>query len=307
MEIRILTPAVMGGADNRLDSSMIRTSEIKAAMRQVFRMFAGKFIDHSYGSIKVLLEKEGKIFGDTSLKSSFKLLVDMPNNLDAKDVKLLPHKNNFSKKAISPNQKFRLKLIILRNIDNISIDFYNSLLKLALLFGVGNRRNRLMGSMKIENENYEDIKNDMDLIANTCKMLFNIDEIVLKDKEPLFSSLTKKDDKDKYYLITRIPMKRGYINNDQELDLKHFEQMLKDLYEKVIHPIEKIPSYKDILGSAKPRQGSFVNFSIAESNNNYYMYVSCFYYKNNNKLKYDYWKKAKDEIKRLAEETFKLS
>ncbi|MCX7738668.1 MAG: type III-B CRISPR module RAMP protein Cmr1 [Hydrogenothermaceae bacterium] len=54
--------------------SKVGASEIKAVMRQAFRIVAGRYINHSSkDSIKTLLEKEGEIFGSTSRKSTFRI------------------------------------------------------------------------------------------------------------------------------------------------------------------------------------------------------------------------------------------
>jgi CRISPR type III-B/RAMP module RAMP protein Cmr1 len=46
-KVEIITPTIMGGANSgKLDSIFIRPTEIKSAMRQAFRLVAGKYVRH---------------------------------------------------------------------------------------------------------------------------------------------------------------------------------------------------------------------------------------------------------------------
>lgn len=178
-------------------------------MRQVFRMIAGKYIDHSPASIKLLLEKEGEIFGSTSGKSTFKIWTEGTENLKTQKIKLLPHKSDFSKEAVLPNQQFRINLLIYS--DNIGIKFYESLLKLALLLGIGNRKNRLMGNMKLKEETLN-IKEDAENISTVCQKMFNTTEKLIE--KPLYPTLSLRPGNEKNYLFLSIPLKKEFISKE---------------------------------------------------------------------------------------------
>lgn len=294
-KVEVITPTIMGGADSKeIDSMRIRLSEIKSMMRYAFRTVAGKYINHN-NDMKKLLEVEGKIFGDTSCKSDFKMLLENTENLKINWIKLLPHKSSFSKQAILPNQTFDLTLIS----NSYPIEFYESLLNLAFLFGVGNRRNRLNGNLQI---NYNLlIAEDIKRISNVCKDLFKTDQEIKTD-EPLYPTFTFRKDDQKNYLVYSMPLKKEFVEKNL-----NFENILKNLYEKVIHEIEKKGEFSKILGSSNPRQASFVNFSIQKTKeNSYKLYLIAFYYKNRN-FDYHIWKGAVDKIKEQAEKTFKGS
>jgi CRISPR-associated RAMP protein, Cmr1 family len=141
--VKIITPTIMGGVNGKLDSNFIRTTEIKSAMRQAFRLVAGKYIDHNK-----LYDLESEVFGNTEGKGKFRLIVDIdPNYIKQGNVKPLPHKRNFTKEAIMPGSKFKLQII---SYNKYPIEFYKALLDIAFLLGVGFKRNRLFGNMKIE-------------------------------------------------------------------------------------------------------------------------------------------------------------
>ncbi|MGC9081171.1 type III-B CRISPR module RAMP protein Cmr1 [Sulfurihydrogenibium sp.] len=291
-KIEIITPTIMGGADSKeLDSLKIRPSEIKAMMRYVFRAIAGKFVDHK--NIEQLLKVEGEIFGDTSKKSDFKIILSDTENLKDEYIKLLPHKSNFQKKAVIPNQFFNLTIIA----NKYDLEFYKSLLNLAFLIGIGNRRNRLNGNLQI---NYDlNFASDIQTVSNLCKTLLNTEEI--KTNNPQFPSFTLREDGNKNYFVYSMRLKKNYSDNLQK---NKFENLLIPLYKEVIHEIEKGP-YKDLLGSATPRQASFVNFSIQKvGKDSYKLFLICFYYKNKN-FEYETWKEGIEKIRELTEKTFK--
>jgi CRISPR-associated RAMP protein, Cmr1 family len=157
-KVEIITPTIMGGANSgELDSILIRPTEIKSAMRQAFRLIAGKYIEHDYKKIKDLYDLESEFFGNTQGKGKFRLIVDIPNNLKTEKIKLLPHKSGFSKSAILPNKTFNLKIISYK----YPVEFYKALLNIAFLLGVGHRRNRLLGNMQIEKF---ELKNEVEKI-----------------------------------------------------------------------------------------------------------------------------------------------
>jgi hypothetical protein len=135
----------------------------------------------------------------------------------------------------------------------------------------------------------------------------------IKTNSPLFACFSeqekddnKKDDnkgdnKKRNFSVYSIPLKDEYI----PINKQNFEKALKNLYEKVIHEIERDNNKLDfILGGANPRQSSFVNFSILKANQKYKMFILGFYYKNE-KFNYDKWKQAIEKAKELAEKTFK--
>jgi CRISPR type III-B/RAMP module RAMP protein Cmr1 len=295
-KVEIITPTIMGGSKNSLDTIKIRPSEIKSMMRYAFRLIAGKYIDHS-NEINKLLEEEGKIFGDTKQKSDFKIIVDNTDNLKTKKVNLLPHKNNFKKSAILPNQTFDLTLIS----NKYQIEFYESLLKIAFLLGVGNRRNRLMGNLQITDSNIQPSE-DVKVISEECKKLFKKNEEI-KTNNPKFPSFTFREDNKKNYLVYSIPLKNAFIKNE----ISNFEAMLKELYEKIIHKIESNNDYSNIIGSASPRQrqASYINFSLQKIQQNSYRLCLISFYYENNRFEYNVWEKATEEVKKLTEETFK--
>ena len=304
--VKVVTPTIMGGANGKLDSNFIRTAEIKSAMRQAFRLVAGKYIDHNQKEhdreegIKLLYDLESEVFGNTEGKGKFRLIVD-PNDIkedDIKEVKLLPHRENSPKKqAIMPGSKFKLQII---SYNKYPIEFYKALLDIAFLLGVGFKRNRLFGNMKIEQSESFDFGKSVEKIENFLK------EKGLEERfaeNPLFACLSKRSngdkEEDKNYLIKSVDLKDGYSVD------KEFENMLKDLYEKIIQEIEKEKKEKFnvILGSAKPRQSSYVNFSILEEPSGYKFYIFSFYYKNKD-FDYGNWRKATEKVEKLVKETF---
>jgi CRISPR type III-B/RAMP module RAMP protein Cmr1 len=304
-KVEIITPTICGGSDSRnLDSQKIRPSEIKAMMRYAFRTVAGKYIQHK-SEIEKLLKAEGEIFGDTSKKSDFKMILKNTENLKSQRIKILPHKDkeksftdkekSFTKEAVMPNQSFELTIIGKK----YPLDFYKSLLNMAFLLGVGNRRNRLMGNMQID---YNlSVAKDIETISNICKKILNAEQDYKTDN-PKFSSFTFRTNDEKNYLVYSIPLKDTYT----PFTPLNFENMLKDLYSKVIHKIEENHNYSKILGSARIRQSSFVNFSVQKTNSGYKLFLIGFYYENNG-LDYQTWKKAIDEIKNLTKQTFDKS
>lgn len=280
-EIEVISPVIMGGADSKeLDPYKIRTSEIKSIMRQAFRSVAAKYINYSSEkSLKTLLEKEGEIFGSTKNKSVFKIWVEDADNLKTEKIKLLPHKSNWSKNAVNLNQTFKLKILF----NKYEEEFYKSLLNLAFIFGVGNRRNRLNGNLKIKSEEL-DLQRDLNNIKKVCEKLFETEEV--KVNEPLFPGFTLREDEKKNYVVYSLPLKENYYPKNKE----SFENLLKEIYTKVIHKLEKDHNY--ILGSASQRQGSFINLSLHKyENSKYKLFLIGFYYKNK-EFNYDKWRKG---------------
>jgi CRISPR-associated RAMP protein, Cmr1 family len=290
-KVEIITPTIMGGANSgELDSILIRPTEIKSAMRQAFRLIAGKYIEHDYKKIKDLYDLESEFFGNTQGKGKFRLIVDIPNNLKTEKIKLLPHKSDFSKFAILPNKTFNLKIISYK----YPVEFYKALLNIAFLLGVGHRRNRLLGNMQIEKF---ELKNEVEKIE---KFFLDKGYKEIKTDNPLFACFSKREDNDKNFLVYGMPLKDEF----SPADVKNFQYILEKLYKEVIHKIEKDNNLKFILGGARPRQASFVNFSILKFNQNYRLFVMGFYYKNE-KFKYNDWKNAIEKAKEEAEKTFK--
>jgi len=295
--VKVVTPTIMGGANSKeLDSNYIRTTEIKSAMRQAFRLVAGKYMDHNK-----LYELESEVFGNTEGKGKFRLIVDIdPNYIKQGDVKPLPHKSNFTKKAIMPGSKFKLEIISYK----YPIEFYKALLDIAFLLGVGFKRNRLFGNMKIEQSESFHFGKSVEKIENFLMENF-LKEKGLKERfteNPLFACLSKRSNgdknEDKNYLIKSVDLKDGYSVD------KEFEITLKDLYKKIIQEIEKEKRFNSILGSAKPRQSSYVNFSILEGRSGGYMFcILSFYYKNKD-FDYGNWRKATEKVEELVKETF---
>ncbi|MGC8996249.1 MAG: type III-B CRISPR module RAMP protein Cmr1, partial [Thermoplasmata archaeon] len=168
-------------------------------------------------------------------------------------------------------------------------------LNLAFLIGIGNRRNRLNGNLQI---NYDlNFASDIQTVSNLCKNLLNTEEI--KTNHPQFPSFTLREDDNKNYFLDYIPLKKDY---SKDLQKNKFENLLIPLYKEVIHEIEKGP-YKDLLGSATPRQASFVNFSIQKvGKDSYKLFLICFYYENKN-FEYETWKEGIEKIRVLTEKT----
>ncbi|WP_299228624.1 type III-B CRISPR module RAMP protein Cmr1 [Sulfurihydrogenibium sp.] len=292
-KVEIITPTIMGGANSReLDSILIRPTEIKSAMRQAFRLIAGKYVEHNKKGIEKLYELESEIFGNTQGKGKFRLIVDIPNNLETEKIKLLPHKNDFSKLAILQNQTFDLKIISYK----YPVEFYKALLNVAFLLGVGHRRNRLFGNMQIEKFGLKDEVGKID------KFFLDKGYGVIKTNNPLFACFSEQEDGDnRNFSVFGMPLKDEFI----PINKQKFENTLKNLYEKVIHKIEEKDNLKFILGGVSPRrQASFVNFSILKVGQSYRLFVIGFYYKNE-KFKYDDWKDAIEKAKELTENTFK--
>jgi len=289
-KVEIITPAIMGGANSKeLDSIFIRPTEIKSAMRQAFRLVAGKYVRHDNEKVEDLYKLESEVFGNTEGKGKFRLIVDIPNNLKTEKIRLLPHKGNFSKSGILPNQTFNLKIISYK----YPVEFYKALLNIAFMLGVGYRRNRLLGNMQIEQFKLPDEVGKID------KFFLDEGYKEIKTDNPLFACFSKREDGDnRNFTVYSIPLKDEYTPIEQ-----NFEKALKNLYNEVIHEIKR-KKLDFILGEARPRQASFVNFSILKFGQNYRLFVIGFYYKNE-KFKYNDWKNAIEKAKELAEKTFK--
>ena len=291
-KVEIITPTIMGGANSgKLDSILIRPTEIKSAMRQAFRLVAGKYVEHNKKGIEKLYELESEVFGNTEGKGKFRLIVDIPNNLKTEKIKLLPHKNDFSKLAILPNQTFDLKIISYK----YPVEFYKALLNIAFLLGVGHRRNRLFGNMQIEKFELKDEVRKID------KFFLDKGYGVIKTNNSLFACFSEQEDGDnRNFSVFGMPLKDEFNPSD----VKNFQYILEKLYKEVIHGI-KGEKLDFILGGVNPRrQASFVNFSILKVGQSYRLFVIGFYYKNE-KFNYDKWKQAIEKAKELAEKTFK--
>jgi len=289
--VKIITPTIMGGANSKeLDSNFIRTTEIKSAMRQAFRLVAGKYIDHNK-----LYELESEVFGNTEGKGKFRLIVDIdPDYIKEGNVKPLPHKRDFTKQAIMPGSKFKLQIISYK----YPIEFYKALLDIAFLLGVGFKRNRLFGNMKIEQSESFHFGKSVEKIENFLMENF-LKEKELKEKfteNPLFACLSKRSNGDKNYLIKSVDLKDEYLPVDEKFEI------LRDLYKKIIQEIEK-KGFNFILGSAKQRQSSYVNFSILEGRYGYMFCILSFYYKNKD-FDYNNWRNATEKVEELVKETF---
>lgn len=328
--VEIITPTIMGGADSgKLDPYKIRTSEIKSAMRQVFRMVAGKYIDHSPASIKLLLEKEGEIFGSTSGKSTFKIWTEGTENLKTQKIKLLPHKEKIGTVetyCIDVNQSFKLNLYYFS--ENYTTEFFEALLRVAFLLGIGRRKNRLMGNMKIVEEKEVSLTESISIIDNVIKPILEKNPYYADYiDEPAFSSFSKRSNAEKNFKIVKVKLDDGFIINKDNL-----ENLLKRIYKNIINKIEKdfkehewiLPS-KNFIGEIKSkffelkkngetdyqknRQSSFINFSLNRENENTYLYLFAFYYTypEITKLEKDYvsWQKAMEEIKECLKKEFK--
>jgi len=300
--VKVVTPTIMGGANGKLDSNFIRTTEIKSAMRQAFRLVAGKYIDHNQKEhdkeegIKLLYDLESEVFGNTEGKGKFRLIVDIdPNYIKQGDVKPLPHKSNFTKKAIMPGSKFKLQII---SYNKYPIEFYKALLDIAFLLGVGFKRNRLFGNMKIEQSESFNFGKSVEKIENFLIENF-LKEKGLKERfteNPLFACLSKRSNGDKNYLIKSVDLKDEYLPVDEKFEI------LRDLYQKIIQEIEK-ERFNFILGKANPRQSSYVNFSILEGRSGYMFCIFSFYYKND-AFDYHKWREATEKVEKLVKETF---
>jgi len=290
LQVEIITPTIMGGADSKeLDPNLIRPTEIKSMMRQAFRLVAGKYVEHDNKGVKELYKLESEIFGNTEGKGRFRLIVDIPNNLKTEKIRLLPHKSNFSKSGILPNQTFNLKIITYK----YPAEFYKALLNLAFLLGVGHRRNRLLGSMQIEQfELAEELK-------KINKFFSDKGYEVIKTDNPLFACFSKRGDGNKNFAVCSMHLKDEF----KPIDKRKFEIALENLYKNVIHGVEREDSLKFILGGANPRQASFVNFSVLKDNQDYKLFILGFYYKNKD-FKYNEWKRAIEKVKELTEKNF---
>jgi hypothetical protein len=278
-------------------------------MRQAFRLVAGKYVRHDNEKVEDLYKLESEVFGNTEGKGKFRLIVEA-DNLETEEILLLPHssKTKLPRKAIKPNQTFNLKIVSYK----YSVEFYKALLNIAFLLGVGYRRNRLLGNMQMEQFEWKD---EIQKIGRffIAKKLREI-----KTDNPSFACFSKREDDKENFIIDDMLLKDEFIpikkqnNFDRknfenfEFDKQKFENTLKNLYKEVIHEIEKDNSLKFILGEARPRQASFVNFSILKFGQNYRLFVIGFYYKNkkNENLKYDKWEKAIKKVIELTKETF---
>ncbi len=300
LSIQVITPTLMGGAFGQNDG--IRPSEIKGLMRIAFRLIAGKYIPHNKEGIKILKEKEEIIFGNTSKKSPFKITV-LPNpSLVYTDIELLPHKDKFKnrKRLIAPNSSYKLALTIRKPIKHSfdeSLEFLSSLLRIGFLMGIGYRKNRFLGNMYFDNFS---LKDEVLNLEKFCKELFQTEEKSIK--LPLFPSFSiyKKSNKlIKNYKVFSVPLKNKYKDD--------FELLLKDFYEKVIHVLEKNAKYNCMIGSANPRQPSFLNFSIYNNK----IFIFSFFYKGKSCIAssddYVKWQEGTEETINLLRENFEES
>jgi len=302
-KVEIITPTIMGGANSKeLDSIFIRPTEIKSAMRQAFRLVAGKYVRHDNERVEDLYKLESEIFGNTEGKGKFRLIVEADNIETEEKVLLLPHKKpkddrervlgekiKLPRKVIKPNQTFNLKIISYK----YPVEFYKALLNIAFMLGVGYRRNRLLGNMQIEQFKLPDEVGKID------KFFLDEGYKEIKTDNPLFACFSKREDGDnRNFTVYSIPLKEEYIPIEQ-----NFEKALKNLYNEVIHEIKE-EKLDFILGGVNPRrQASFVNFSILKVGQSYRLFVIGFYYKNE-KFKYNDWKNAIEKAKELAEKNF---
>jgi len=296
ISVNTLTPTFMGGAFGQNDN--IRTSQIKGLMRIAFRLIAGKYITHDIKGINILKEKEGMIFGDTSRKSPFTIKISN-QNLDYCDIELFPHKNKFKNKKtlISPNSSFNLHLTVKKPIKHNfveSLEFLSSLLRVGFLIGIGYRKNRFLGNMCIDDFS---LKDEVSELEKFCKEMFQTGEKSIK--LPLFPSFsTQKENNNlvKNYKVFSIPLKKAYREN--------FEILLKDFYEKVIHTLKQDKNYSCLIGSAKPRQPSFLNFSLYKNK----IFVFSFFYKSKTCIysndSYNKWQKGTEEAIKLIQDSF---
>jgi CRISPR type III-B/RAMP module RAMP protein Cmr1 len=122
-KVEIITPTIMGGANNNLDSTLIRPTEIKSAMRQAFRLVAGKYVEHNKKGIEDLYKLESEIFGNTEGKGKFRLIVEADNIETEEKVLLLPHssKTKLPRKAIKSNQTFNLRIMAYKKLNHMRI------------------------------------------------------------------------------------------------------------------------------------------------------------------------------------------
>jgi hypothetical protein len=111
----------------------------------------------------------------------------------------------------------------------------------------------------------------------------------------LFACLSKRSNGDNY-LIESVDLKDKYLPVDEKFEI------LRVLYKEIIQEIEK-KGFNFILGSAKQRQASYVNFSILEERSGYKFYIFSFYYKNKD-FDYNNWLKATKKVEELVKETF---
>jgi hypothetical protein len=256
-------------------------------------LVAGKYVRYDNKRVEDLYKLESEVFGNTEGKGKFRLIVDIPNNLKTEKIKLLPHKSGFSKSAILPNQTFDLKIISYK----YPVEFYKALLNIAFMLGVGYRRNRLLGNMQIEKFELKDEVGKID------KFFLDKGYREIKTDNPLFACFSKREDDKENFIVDDMLLKDEFI----PINKQNFEKALENLYKKVIHEIERDNNKLDfILGGANPRHASFVNFSILKFGQNYRLFVIGFYYKNekDENLKYNDWKNAIEEVKKLTKETF---
>jgi CRISPR/Cas system CMR-associated protein Cmr1 (group 7 of RAMP superfamily) len=262
-------------------------------MRQAFRLVAGKYVEHNRKGIEKLYELESEVFGNTEGKGKFRLIVDIPSELEHKEVKLLPHKSGFSKSAVLQNQTFDLKIISYK----YPVEFYKALLNIAFLLGVGHRRNRLFGNMQMEQFEWKD---EIQKIGRffIAKKLREI-----KTDNPSFACFSKREDDKENFIVEDMLLKDEFNPSD----VKNFQDILEKLYKEVIRKIRK--ENDSIFGwvdkNRKPRRhASFVNFSILKTDQGYKLFILGFYYKNEN-FNYIQWKDLMYKVIEQAEKTFK--
>jgi CRISPR type III-B/RAMP module RAMP protein Cmr1 len=295
-KVEIITPTIMGGANSKeLDSILIRPTEIKSAMRQAFRLVAGKYVRHDNKKVEDLYKLESEVFGNTQGKGKFRLIVEADNLETVDKVLLLPHssKTKLPRKAIKSDQTFNLKIISYK----YPVEFYKALLNIAFLLGVGYRRNRLLGNMQIEQF---ELKNE---VGKIDKFFLDKGYEEIKTDSPLFACLSKRRDDKENFIDFPITLKDELNPSDK----KNFQDILEKLYKDVIHKIRK--ENDSIFGwtdkNRKPRRhASFVNFSILKAGQSYKLFILGFYYKNEN-FNFIQWKDLMYKVIEQAEKTFK--
>lgn len=264
-ECEVITPMFLAGADG--STPELRPPSIKGALRFWWRALNGHLPLKDEKNQKDLKTIEGKIFGDTSQQSNFKIRIT-EQNLNTQKISALPHKERgFRKSAVIPNERFDVSFLT-KETDKGTYAFntIKSLFPLvAVLGGVGNRSRRGFGGFRINSVYTEknsihgkEIYNGI-IYPNTLPKLLSLLNTLGNNNFVLTSNQQSINFKgialEKYPYIKKIEIGRPNPN----LVLK---------IGRATHDTNRNNGrlYKDAIGSPFPRFASPIYVSVIETN-----------------------------------------
>ena len=232
IKCEIITPLLMHGNDGKTPE--LREQSFKGVMRFWFRAIYGNL------GLKDLREKEAKIFGDTSQKSSFRMKIKK-NSLNTDSFNPLPHKqSNFKVKGFSPEQTFEIEFLG-KNLELVKKIFILS----TILGGFGQRSRRGFGSIKI----LEVDNNKHEFEYSTEK----IEELIKTINSEFSFNDRNFESKNEFPYIKSIKIGKEY---------KNYNDILKSI---------GIATHKySCFGRANPRQASPIVVSVLKQDDSFY-------------------------------------